>query len=256
MNGIYGYDGYIYQTVVTLFLVLDAILDPERGLSHFYLEVNDENSLFSVDTVIVSAGQKMAEFNEIKGGWFSFENCQQKLNDATEYFVNNNLLEKKCETKIRVIYKDSNQISQSDIQKYGEFLKEVSNSLNIASVSSKPIFSGLEHDTMALCRSLVRGIIPNFDSESYKIRIYLAWRHFIEVQIQYLAEKLRNDPSPPPPEKITLEEFLKSDNLICDILAEAYHKEFANKSDVFEQITTGSEKPVYQEKDVNLLKEE
>lgn len=235
MNGIYGYDGYIYQTVVSLFLLLDALLDPKRLFRYFFLEVNDKNGQFSFDIVIVTADGKKAYFYEIKGGQFTISNVLKKLGNSVEYFRKKKLIGDNCKAVTKIIYKNEKQLPLKIDKENNKFLLQVSNSLNIIS-STKPSFSALEYDTMTKIRELVRKIIPNFDSESHKIRIYLAWRHFVEVQIQYLAEKLRQT-NKQLLEKITLEEFLKNENLFCDILAEVCSKQFSNKEDVYASLT-------------------
>lgn len=234
MNGIYGYDGYIYQTVVALYLILDILLDSEKGLEHFYLEVNDKNGQFSVDIIIVTINGKLAFFNEIKSGKFNINKTKKKLEASIEYFHKKKLLGKNCKAVSKIIYKNKKQLSSKTNKEDDELLFQISNSINIIS-SSKPSFSALEHDTMVKIRELIRKILPNFDSESQKIRIYLAWRHFIEVQIQCLAEKLRQN-NKLLSERITLEEFLKNDNLLCDILAEIYYDQFSNTTDVYSRL--------------------
>ena len=75
MSGTYGYDGYIYQTNVICYLIIDELIDKNGSLSSFFLEVRkkDRNNArkndFNVDLILVADNDINAmKVFEIKGG--------------------------------------------------------------------------------------------------------------------------------------------------------------------------------------------
>lgn len=224
MSGIFGHDGYLYQSIVVANLLLEHLLQ-EDGLSSFLVEVEEEDD-FSVDCVVICRNIKKAFIYEVKGGRFSINETLKKLQNCEDKLKKASLIEKDADSYIYIIYKSEKQISEKKRNVYSNVLLQRSNNISERS----PIYSlgSLELDSLEKCRDLIRKLIPDFDSERQKRSIYLFIKSAIDQIIQHKAEELRRnatkDTGP-----IDIKEFLSGwTDSFSQLVAELYPDKFSN----------------------------
>ena len=229
MNGIFGHDGYLYQSIVVANLLLEHLLQKE-GLSSFFIEVEEKND-FSVDCIIVSRNSKKVYLYEVKGGRFSISESLKNLENCRDKLKKDVLIEKGADCYIYVIYKTESQISEKRKLQYSKVLLQRPN--NIPERSMLYSLGSLELDSLEKCRDLIRKLIPEFDSDRQKRLIYLFIKSAIDQVIQHKAEELRKGKTT----KITpieLKEFLSGwTDSFSQLLAELYPKRFNDGDAVY-----------------------
>jgi hypothetical protein len=229
MSGIFGHDGYLYQSIVVANLLLEH-LSQEDGLSSFLVEVEEEED-FSVDCVIICRNTKKAFIYEVKGGRFSISETLKKLQNCEDKLKKVSLIEKDASSYIYIIYKNEKQISEKKRDEYSNVLLQRPN--NISERSSIYSLGSLELDSLEKCRDLIRKLIPDFDSERQKRLIYLFIKSAVDQIIQHKAEQLRRkttkDISP-----IDIKEFLSGwTDSFSQLVAELYPNKFSNGEAVY-----------------------
>jgi len=227
MSGLFGYDGYVYQTIIILHLFLEWALS-DWGLSSVFIEVEDEEGEFSVDAILVSGDFKKVTHCEIKGGKFSASKCIEKLEKCSEYLKKNSLIIKNSEEEYRIVFRDDWQLSRKELKKYGQYLMHKPNDLH-PNDFRKYRFGFTEIKSLEMILELIRKIVPNFDSDREKIRIYLNLSHFIETEVRALAEKLRKNSTTTKFIEIKLKDILNADDSFAEVITAKHPDLFKNK---------------------------
>jgi len=192
MSGTFGYDGYIYQTNVALYLLLEKIASGS-GLEKIVLEarkVNQDDRRkhdFTVDLLLYyskNSEDKRCDIVEVKGGRQSEVKLDEILKNLDE-----------CEAHI--LSEGTFLITQKIVLRKQEqdlsFGKGVVQLLSDEILPSEDCFSELETKTIRLIKIILKEFLSSNDYDYYPRLVFYSLRHSVEFEIKKLADKILND---------------------------------------------------------------
>lgn len=191
MSGTYGYDGYIYQANVSLYLILQKLKNQE-GLSKFILELRKPNQAdarkddFTIDLIILYSNEDTepkCDAVEIKGGKESeldLLDIKTNLDAGVDSFVQ--IQQHIIITKKLIVRSLQEPLSYEDL---------VIEPLDDEITEEMTEFSGLEKKCIEVIEEFMKEFIPSRELHYYSRIIFYSLRHFVEFKIKQLAWKLR-----------------------------------------------------------------
>lgn len=192
MSGTFGYDGYIYQTNVALYLLLDKIASGS-GLEKIILEVRKVNQEdrrkhdFTVDLLIYYSNngeEKRCDIVEIKGGRQSevkLDEIIANLDQCEAHILHEGTF---LTTQKIVLRKQDQDLS---------FGKGVVQTLPDEILPDHDCFSELEIKTIEFIKIILKEFLGSQLYDYYPRLVFYSLRHSIEFEIKKLADKILNN---------------------------------------------------------------
>lgn len=192
MSGTFGYDGYIYQTNVALYLLLEKIASGS-GLEKIVLEVRKVNQEdrrkhdFIVDLLLYysnNSEDKRCDIVEVKGGRQSEVKLDEILNNLDECEAHILSEGRFLITQKIVLRKQDQDLS---------FGKGVVQTLPDDILPNQDCFSELEIKTIELVKVILTEFLGSQFYDYYPRLVFYSLRHSVEFEIKKLADKILND---------------------------------------------------------------